>query len=158
MLDSMMDISSHEQSYDGDLARLTEQALPFLPFAPITIVPGDANDKKPKTQTRRDKVWQHELLASSVSPIELRSSSSLQSVKGSKSEEGNRMSIHLDEYILHPRTYEPPSSHPNAIKTSSPHSQPKPCKVQVSRARTHIFVHMVSQTAPRDSRREDEEY
>ena len=55
MLDSMMDISSHEQSYDGDLARLTEQALPLLSSAPITIVPGDANDKKPKMQTRRDK-------------------------------------------------------------------------------------------------------
>ena len=144
-----MDISSHEQIYDRDLARLTEQALLFLSSAPIMIVPGDANDRKPKTQTCRDKKWQYGLLASSVSPIELQSSPSLQSVNRSKSEEGNRMSIHLDEYILHPRTYEPPSSHPNTIKTSSPHSQPKPCEVQISRARTHIFIHVVSQTAPR---------
>ena len=55
MLDSMMVISSHEQSYDGGLARLTEQRLPLLSSAPMTIVPGNANDENFKTQTLRKK-------------------------------------------------------------------------------------------------------
>ena len=127
MLDSIIVVSSHEQSFNGGLTRLTEQALLVLSSAPTTIVPRNANDQEPKTQTLRNEKKGQGLLASSVSPIESRSSSSLQFGNQSKSEEGNHMSIHLDEYTLHPRTYEPSSSHPNTIVTSSPHFQPKPC-------------------------------
>ena len=113
MLDSMIVISSYEQRLDWSLALLTEQILPLLSSAPTTIVPGNAKGQKSKTQTR--VMVKSGLLASFVSPIESQSSSQLQPGNQSQSEEGNRMSIHLDEYFPHPRTYEPPSSHPNTV-------------------------------------------
>ena len=51
MLDSMIVISSYEQSFYDRLARLTEQLLPFLSSAPTKIVMGSAQDKKFKIQT-----------------------------------------------------------------------------------------------------------
>ena len=44
MLDSMIVISSCEQSLDERLARLTEQILRFQSSAPTTIVAGNAKD------------------------------------------------------------------------------------------------------------------
>ena len=54
MLDSMIFISSYEQSFAERLARLTEQILPFPSSAPTTLVAGNAKDWKIKMQTRSE--------------------------------------------------------------------------------------------------------